>query len=1225
MLSFVSKVMLTLLVMTQLLSASPFLQNVLAEGNGGSPPDVVLSQPNDDSSVAQDSSKTLDSGYADGLSEEIKSEGNQSPDTSLKIPEGEQKVSEDTSKSEETSEKEGKSEEKSEKEAEEIPVPEERVARTDGEVFSYRAAGDDRASTGPKERYGVVRANIDTFAYYEIKNVTSGVGEYHWYGAGLDVYWQLPAEAKEGDYFTLKLPPEIELDQAPIFGSNDVIDYRNLDKNISNDKLFFQITTTPRTDGGAGIPILNVYYTKQGELAFVAQKFVNDKEAIGGNAIIGRPVDTNRLVAFTDGNGRHYKKGYEAKYNSPGGHQKQDLEQLLQSGRTYYEGFRPNKFLLSAYRGAKPTNNISTFLGKTIEYKTSYNGLQEFNIEDSAYVNYQTELYKHWSYNSFGETTIYPVREDKDYIYYNLVYNGARTFGTAPLGLFGGRKITLDLSDKGQGSMRLEKPEDIRVYSGYTGPYAGAGVQSIVPSMEWYEAGATVKDRQFEKVRGLDKYRFTVYGGEGKNTYFAEIKLRKVKQVRDNEGRLGYKVSLQVDDSYHREYDDFYHSTSGLGSGTTVPRSPSAVLYPALNITKTDENGNVVTPRLKKQDEKTVFTDDFGNTYTQVDGTDDQYQDQLGRILKQRRNDTNELVYENESGVQFTRKKEGEETIYKDSYGFTYRKKAGTLSTYVSTEKSKDIKTPVEFRVDTTNGLKFIANGEELDVLAYSVWYDQLNQRHLLENLISPMTGNTYEVDLIDKGDGSINIYTLLYNSRLMALIGKNGNFSFTDTLTVAPVPSFELPRPVLATDGNAELQALAVEDVTIAPVVEDPFIFTITDTETGDVFSHDVNEFGQAVFPSLLKEHYYQLNEVRSATGYIKDPETYIIDIDKNGQVTMIKASDQSKITKDTYPMAISDEGTITFALKNDRETKLAIRKVDEADQLITSAPATFKLYAPGEYTKSPDGKIKIEDGATGVTLTTTQKGSHGLSEATKVSPISNGVYVLVEDKAPDGYEKLIDFIELQLQTQTSQEGVQSWNWQLVTQSDKVTLEDDGITIKVQNKKSENDFKLKVLKRDYHKENMGLDAEISLYKATLDKDGHIQKDQNGIKKELVIAKRTNENNNNSALFEGLKPGTYVLAETDVPKGYQKLTQEYVLVIEKDGKVRLENGDHFVQLKDPKDHVIELTLKNLKKGEYPSTGGKGIQYFIIIGSFAIAIGLYAHHRQSKSRYRRRRR
>ncbi|MGC4432367.1 hypothetical protein ABWL48_19960, partial [Streptococcus suis] len=54
-----------------------------------------------------------------------------------------------------------------------------------------------------------------------------------------------------------------------------------------------------------GIPILNVYYTKAGELTFVVQKYANDKGPIEGDAIIGKLVDKYNLTAVTDGNGRH--------------------------------------------------------------------------------------------------------------------------------------------------------------------------------------------------------------------------------------------------------------------------------------------------------------------------------------------------------------------------------------------------------------------------------------------------------------------------------------------------------------------------------------------------------------------------------------------------------------------------------------------------------------------------------------------------------------------------------------------------------------------------------------------------------------------------------------------------------------------------------------------------------------------------------------------------------
>lgn len=1215
--NFVSRILLCVLLFSQLSPIGSVL--AITEGNVQQPAVEKINSPSgreegelSDKDKAKDEVSKPDADASEKKESRLPSGGENANEAPEATPDPAKLVSSQSSEQGKTTDANGgeKNTEEMKSDKDEEDKPEE----LGGVTYSFRSAGTDRASVGPKEHYGVVRAKLDTFAYYEIPNVTSNNGEYHWYGAGLDIFWQLPKEAKEGDYFTLKLPPEVELDQAPIYGDDEQVDYRKLDEIAGEAKRFFQIKTGATAVGGAGIPILNVYYTKHGELVFVAQKYVNDKDAIAGNAIIGRPVDTGKLVAFTDGNGRHYRdRKHKANYGSSSAPQSDDLDKQLGSGRTYYEGFRPNKLLMSAFKGATARTSNPNFLSKTIYYTTSYNGLTEFRIEDSANVNYQTELYKKWSYNSFGETTIYPVREDKDYVYYNLIYNANRNIGRA----WFGRRITLDLENK---SLRLEKPEDIRIYSGYTDKYDKAPVESIVPSMAWYP-DAVVKDKSFVQERGLQNtYTLSLSNGETVKTYFAELKLRKVKMVPDNEGKLGYKVSLKVNDAtYRREYDDFYHPTQGLGEGVSIPKPPSAVLYPALKITKTDDQGRPVIPRLKTTPEgKVLYSDVFGNTYTWVDGTTDQYRRSDGTVLTQKRDGSNNLVFENESGDTFISKEESGQSIYVDKHGFTYRKEKGT-DKYVSKDQAKEVKTPVDFSIQTSP-LKFIANGEELTVFAYSVWYDQYNQRHLVENLISK-NGDTYEVDIIDKGGGNIEIYSMIFNGRQMTIqkTGDPKRITFDDIRKVAPVPGFELIRPVLSTDGVKELQDLGLSYVTIFPQIEDPFKFSMRDMETGDVFEHEVNESGQAVFPSLLKGHTYELQETRSSAGYKLDPEKYRVVVSENSTVTVTKA-DGTPITKDTSPLAIQDEGTITFTMKNERTTTLAIRKVDDGDQQITTEPATFKLYSPGEYVKDESGKITILDGAKGITFETTQKGSHGLSEAKKVTPIANGVYILVEEKAPSGYEKLDQNIELQLVAQAKPGGdEQTLTWKVLTPTDRVSLEADGLTVKVKNKKVDTDYKLKVLKKDYHTE-AGLDAEISLYKAILNEKGEIQRDAAGIKKELIAAKHTTDQPDNSASFENLKPGTYVLVETKAPDGYQKRTQEYVLTIGQDGKVNLEKPDNFVALKGTTDRTIELTIKNLKNGEYPKTGGTGIMAYLLVGGILAGLGLWGYHYRTKRRW-----
>ncbi|WP_161496149.1 hypothetical protein, partial [Streptococcus suis] len=104
---------------------------------------------------------------------------------------------------------------------------------------SERAAVNATLASGV-ETYGITYANIDTFAYYQFQD------GYNTYGAGMDVKWKIPAEAKEGDYFTLNFGNQILLNRAPMYDEGETVPYDRLDSvedrytetHIGN--LFFQ-------------------------------------------------------------------------------------------------------------------------------------------------------------------------------------------------------------------------------------------------------------------------------------------------------------------------------------------------------------------------------------------------------------------------------------------------------------------------------------------------------------------------------------------------------------------------------------------------------------------------------------------------------------------------------------------------------------------------------------------------------------------------------------------------------------------------------------------------------------------------------------------------------------------------------------------------------------------------------------------------------------------------
>ncbi|NQO24880.1 prealbumin-like fold domain-containing protein, partial [Streptococcus suis] len=82
--------------------------------------------------------------------------------------------------------------------------------------------------------------------------------------------------------------------------------------------------------------------------------------------------------------------------------------------------------------------------------------------------------------------------------------------------------------------------------------------------------------------------------------------------------------------------------------------------------------------------------------------------------------------------------------------------------------------------------------------------------------------------------------------------------------------------------------------------------------------------------------------------------------------------------------------------------------------------------------------------------------------------------------------------------------------------------------------------------------------------------------------------------------FDQLALGkTYILKETIAPDGYQKIEKEIYIDIGADGTITIRDGGDLVSLDNTDPHLI--IVKNLRKGEYPKTGGIGIIPYIALG------------------------
>ncbi|CYV16169.1 SpaA isopeptide-forming pilin-related protein [Streptococcus suis] len=971
------------------------------------------------------------------------------------------------------------------------------------------------------ETYGITYANIDTFGYYQFQD------GYSTYGAGMDIRWKLPAEAKEGDYFTLKFGNQILLNRAPMYDDNETVPYDRLDSvedrypdtHIGN--LFFTVVTRQSATEPTGIPILNVYYTKAGELTFVVQKYANDKGPIEGDAIIGKLVDKYNLTAVTDGNGRHRgsKRIRPAGNGATDSRLDWDINDLDDQIKKYdfYEGFYPNYMLMTEQAGATPTNGNPWFLGRKIIYTSQYMNGTPIDLEDAngdpsksgVYINQRTQLFETThdfgagaqQTSSYGRDALFPVYEDRNYLYHYFVYNGNRN-ATGP----GAWEVYLRPTGS---ELQIV---DIKLFEGYNGQYANSPVTSMVPPMATVDPNNPEAGQQVSTGKRFNPYNATEWmanwgGPEHNKTYLAIIKSKKKTPSAEaaDLNRLGYHMGVHSRQSVFatRQIVDYYVPTEGFGAGWVVPKEPKDLLG-NFKIQKTDPNKAVVYPNYQKVGDAIQYQDDHGNTYT-YNSLSKKFVDNRGQSLSQKTDNQGNLLFEDNLHKVFTQKKNGSTITYTDDTGIVYSKKAGEEDIYISPDgkvfrpsrpllKDYDVTIKVEGTVVTDSGGKV---------------YPLASQNNGILEVVDRF-GNLLR---IQKTAGGLNAWKFDPGS------GSWGPAQVTSQGS-----------------GFYTISALQISTTRIRPKLTETFSFRITDTVTGLVFNHEVDEYGYAIFPSLLVGHTYLLEETSARVGYTRTPKVYRLTVTATGQIT-ITDENGAPISATTDPLSVVDANNLLYSVVNE-VVRLKIKKTDEDGRLIASDKATFKVYKSGDYTNN-NNTIRPNTGAVPVATIQTSKADgtatlYGESEAVVIPNIMTNVnYGIVEETAPAGYRILTTGIEVKLVQSGS-----NYVWQLVSGGNNASLESDNLTLKVKNRA---DLATLVITKKIK----GLESLNDLitspvtFKLTKLNDTSFN----------PITLR--QNANTRFVFNNLSKGVYRLEETEPPTGYVKSPTPYTVIVDK--------------------------------------------------------------------------
>ena len=106
---------------------------------------------------------------------------------------------------------------------------------------------------------------------------------------------------------------------------------------------------------------------------------------------------------------------------------------------------------------------------------------------------------------------------------------------------------------------------------------------------------------------------------------------------------------------------------------------------------------------------------------------------------------------------------------------------------------------------------------------------------------------------------------------------------------------------------------------------------------------------------------------------------------------------------------------------------------------------------------------------------------------------------------------------------------------------------------------------------------------------------------------------------NGAARFDGLQAGTYSLEETAAPAGYNQLTKDITIVLNKDGSATIDSASSTLGA----DHSLTAGVANSTGTMLPETGGIGTVIFVALGALAVicaGVFLVTNKRMSKESF-----
>lgn len=325
----------------------------------------------------------------------------------------------------------------------------------------------------------------------------------------------------------------------------------------------------------------------------------------------------------------------------------------------------------------------------------------------------------------------------------------------------------------------------------------------------------------------------------------------------------------------------------------------------------------------------------------------------------------------------------------------------------------------------------------------------------------------------------------------------------------------------------------------------------TFTDLELGTYFIKEVRA------PSDAYQPVDQLKPIK-------------LRIEESGRLTLLE-HDANMVSLD------NPEGTtLGLTVKNIKRFTFRVKKVDTGipEKLLDGAGFTIYREVNGQ---------KGQELARGNT-------KNGLFE----TKLDVGYYLLQETTAPAGYTPNKTLYRFQINHDGSVKLHNGDEMVSLAQADSSR----AIVFTMKNKRAT--INLKLAKRAYSDPNTRLVAQFEL------------KEEGSVT--APVRTVTTKADGEEVRFDQLAAGkTYLLRETKAPDGYQLNKQTYRIRVDNQGLVHIENPDQLI-VGDSGDREL-IIVKNLKKGEYPKTGGTGFLPYLFLGGGLMLLAILCDRRR----------